>query len=122
MKKNLWIVLVLLLGFMLVACGGTDDEEPVNEPDSVETDEDDDAHTRRELIVTILEVVEVAEDGSDEEPHILVDSEEGPLRFNHSHLPDIGYTVGDTVSIVTEGFIAQSYPGQVYVSEWSLVE
>lgn len=46
----------------------------------------------------------------------------GQFSFGTADLSDIGAAVGDTVKVVFEGDIMETYPMQILVSEWEMVE
>lgn len=103
MKKFKILCLCMTWVILLAGCGAADAKEP-------------------EESVSFTAVVQDVNDQSVVVEALPEEQVSGQFDFGTADLDDIGAAVGDTVKVVFDGEIMETYPAQIRVSAWEMVE
>lgn len=103
MKKFKILCLCMTWIMLLAGCGAADAKE-------------------QEESVSFTAVIQEVNDQSVVVEALPEEQLSGQFSFGTADLDDIGAAVGDTVKVVFDGDIMETYPMQIRVSEWEMVE
>jgi len=98
---------VLIILGLMVACSNTEHHAQ---------------YDARGISVTIIDIRDEPNDAWFD-PFVLAEiNEHERIVFNHTHLENIGATIGNVVEITIQGDHIETDPAQVYVKKWFLIQ